>query len=56
VVWELKKRLFSVLAEPYKKRLEQFLIPGCVCDLSEEDLTKDNVYLGSKIAKSLAFE
>ena len=53
MVWKLQKELLRVLAEPYRRRLEEELVTGCVCELSKDDLKEDDAYIKNKLAESL---
>lgn len=55
VFWKLTKELLGVLQEPFRSRLEEELVSGCVCVLSQEDLEKDDACVKNKLAKSLGF-
>lgn len=52
-VWGIKRELSKLLNNIYKQKLSQSLASGCVCELTKEDLNRDDAYLKRKLSECL---
>jgi hypothetical protein len=52
-VWKIKRTLKQLLAKSYQEKLDQVLVSGCVCELTKEDLEKNDAHIREKLSISL---